>query len=349
MIFNKIFNKKIKNKNLEKIIKTTNKFLRIPSVTLYEKPFLDYLYNKINKLDYELIKHSKYLVVNPITKPKYIFTIHIDRNGIIKNDFGKYEISSFYGKKKKGDTFHRDDKEFYQIVGLRYVNNNIISYNPENGKKYIKYKIINYNASSYKKRVIFDLNKKPKDYEKVFMLDSKIFTYKYFISGQIDNIISVAVIYNILKEINNKKLNSTIIFTTEEEIGNSYNYILSYLNSKNIFKYNRIIVLDTTPYENFAKKPKNFLTLRKGDFFGKFNLGLTNEIENKLKKLNINIDYKDSDIGKTELGRIILSSKNNLTGTTIQIPSVSYHTIYETCFKKSLISYYKIIKKLLEE
>ena len=76
------------NIDTKRIIKICDDFLQIPSVTCYELPFLNYLDNKIKELGYETILKNRYLVVKPKNNinSRYIFSAHIDRHGLIKND-----------------------------------------------------------------------------------------------------------------------------------------------------------------------------------------------------------------------------------------------------------------------
>jgi hypothetical protein len=52
-------------------------------------------------------------------------------------------------------------------------------------------------------------------------------------------------------------------------------------------------------------------------------------------------------IGVTELGRIIHATKGEIIqGTTLQIPTIGYHTMAETASKKSIDSMFVILKEL---
>ncbi|MDA3855618.1 MAG: hypothetical protein PF569_05130, partial [Candidatus Woesearchaeota archaeon] len=186
-----------------------------------------------------------------------------------------------------------------------------------------------------------DLDKELKG--EVFALESKIKTKDDLFFGQIDNVISVAVLYYILKNFDFKQ---EIIFTTGEEIGVSYQNVLEYMKDKK--EILDIITLDTSPYENFNNKKVGFLTLRKGDENGKFNIELVNQIEKILIENSVSINFKSSKKGITELGRMSSESNGKLNGATIQLPTMNYHTTYETSTMKSLENYFKIIKILSE-
>ncbi|MCA9460309.1 MAG: hypothetical protein KC550_07220, partial [Nanoarchaeota archaeon] len=262
------------------------------------------------------------------------------------------EYQAYKRKKEEKLKFNKDTKEFFENCALRHTKENISSYNPKTGKVINKYKSTRNNLDWEKKLVTFTLNKESKINENIFMLNSQITIKNNLFFAQIDNVISAAIMYYILKTTN---FQDEIIFTTQEEIGLSYKCVLEYLNSnkknKNINSSSntnpKIITLDTTPYENFNNKEKGFIVLRKGDENGNFNLELVKELENITNKNKIPTYYKPSNTGMTELGRISSTSKGKYNGATIQIPTTNYHTTYETSTIESLENYYKIIKEIL--
>lgn len=330
------------NIDTKRIIKICDDFLQIPSVTCYELPFLNYLDNKIKELGYETILKNRYLVVKPKNNinSRYIFSAHIDRHGLIKNDEENIEYLAYYFKKKLNLTFKRDVPEFYLSCAQRHTKENISSYDVLSGNILNKFKTLRYNLNWKEKQVFFDLDKNSKKEDSIFMLNSNITVQENNFFGQIDNVISAAVLYYLLEK---NEFNQEIIFTTQEEIGKSFECILEY--SKHI-NNKKLIVLDTSPYENFENQNTGFLVLRKGDENGKFDLNLVQHIEDFLKNEEISFTYKPSSNGMTELGRISTESNGKINGTTLQLPSLNYHTTYETSTIKSLENYTKVIDKL---
>ncbi len=332
------------DEKIKQILEDCNEFLQIPSTINYEFPFLNYINLKVKELGFKTILNKKYLVINPNKNSNLIFSCHIDRHGLIRNSKNQFEYAAYFYKKKYNLKFHKDYHDFYIQTALRHTNEKIISYDIKTGEKIGKYATIRYNLDWEKKLVTYDLDKEPSKNEKIFMFESKINISKDIFFGQIDNVISFATLFQFLKD---KNFKNEIILTCEEEIGRSWIHVIKYLDTKKIIP--KIITLDTTPYENFNNKKEAFLVLRKGDENGNFDLNLVKKLEKKLKKLNIPIYYKSSSIGMTELGRISSSSNQKYTGATIQIPSLNYHTTYETATIKSLESYYKIILELEKE
>ena len=327
----------------KEILEICDDFLEIPSVILYEKPFFDYLERKISLLGYNTERcGNEYLVVKG-KNPKKIFSAHVDRHGVVRGENGTFEYAGFKFRRDMNLKFNREDMEFYQSAAQRHTREKIFSYDNISGEILDTYTTQRFNLDHKKKYVSYDLDKKPKENEIIFGFESSIKIKEDKFYGQIDNAISVAVLLYLLKTTN---FQDNIIFTTKEEIGLSWKNVLDYMDKDN--SNLKIITLDTTPYENFNNKEKGFLVLRKGDENGKFDLQIVEELEKILTENKIPIEYKNSAIGMTELGRISSESKGKYNGATLQIPTLNYHTTYETGTIESLQNYYLAIKLLSE-
>lgn len=371
--------------NINRVLEICNDFLKVPSSIDAEKPFLDFLNKKVKKLGYETILKEDYLVVKPRNqiKCKYLFSAHIDRHSIIKNDEGEIEHLGFYLKKKLKLKFKREriekfEKEivsklskqfgedniilderflkfrniigkktikfereegdlFYTTFASRFVNLDVSSYDKNTGEIFKDYKILRSEVDVNKRYVEFHLNKEINGNEKYFMLKSEINILKNKFFGQIDNVISVATLFYLLEK---KDFSQEIIFTTKEEIGQSW---------KNLIDYNsdlKIISLDTSPYPSFKNKELGFLTFRRGDENGMFDEDLVEKLIFNANEQKIPYHFKPYDFGQTELGNAITNSNEKINGVTLQLPTMNYHTTYETSTLESLENYIKLIEKL---
>jgi hypothetical protein len=339
---------------------------------------LKYLKKKAEEQGYTTDITRRYLAVFPKKKSKVILSSHIDRHGFIKNEEGNIEYLAFYLRKKLGipfkfekiedkekelitknsdflltDSFllwkHNDTKIkflrdgrtwFFEKTAERHSRENIYSYNPITGETINHYTLIRSDTNVLKKEVLFTPNKPLKDEDSIFAINAPLFQSNNLISGQIDNVISAAVLFTLLEE---QELTSTLLFTTQEEIGNSYQSIVEFYKKHSGEK---LYIIDTSPYENLEKGEKGFLTLREGDERGGFSREMGKEIKNILKEMKIPYDIKPSCIGNTELGAVVEHTNGKLNGTTLQLPTTNYHTSFETCTKESLNNYYKVLKKL---
>ena len=240
--------------------------------------------------------------------------------------------------------------DFFEKVGLRYVRDNIRGYNQETGEIGEWIKIQMYLPSVNSRTVSFNILDEDKtkiENFSTFQLNSKCKTFDNLFSGQIDNIISTATIITLIEE---ELISGTFIFTTLEEVGQSYKQVVEYYNNNSKELNNKqLIILDTSPYDSFEDKKEGFLTLRYGDENGGFDSKLVEKIKSLVESNDISYDFKPSFMGKTELGRISTETKGKINGTTIQLPTLNYHTSHETCELKGIENYAKILVKLLED
>lgn len=249
----------------------------------------------------------------------------------------KYEDNEFNFERK-------GSRNFYEKAGQNYTKCDFASYNAKTGEIIDKYKALRFDVEWKQSRVWFDMDKKYSKAEKPFMLHSRIEVIKDKFFAQIDNVISVAVLYYLLEKLGPKGFQGNVLFTTKEEIGLSYESYLDYqkLRSEKRFE---LVVLDTSPYDKFPLE-ESFLVLRKGDERKMFNLELTREVKRIVKKNQVKFRFKNHNIGRTELGAIIQHSRKKIVGTTLQLPTTNYHTGYETSRLKDLENFTKVVEEL---
>ena len=149
-----------------------------------------------------------------------------------------------------------------------------------------------------------------------------------------------------------KLISGTIIFTTLEEVGQSYKQVVEFCSNPEYEKYysnKKLLILDTSPYDTFIGKNEGFLTLRYGDENGGFDTQLVEEMKSIVENNNIAYDFKPSFMGKTELGHVSTHTNGKINGATLQLPTLNYHTSHENCTLLSLENYAKILVKLCEK
>jgi len=174
------------------------------------------------------------------------------------------------------------------------------------------------------------------------------------ISAQLDNVISIAIIiymYSIGYQ-------GTAFFTASEEAGRSWRFLLEWFRRFDI-KTNELLVLDTSPYPTLEEIKNIDIVMRNRDSNALFKSPLKNKIKKIAIKEGIRYDFKDSylkakmakngttgSLGTTELGRLIHATKGEIQGTTLQIPTIGYHTVHETTTKRSVESMISILKEV---
>lgn len=230
--------------------------------------------------------------------------------------------------------------DFFEKVALRYSNDKMRGYNSSTGKYGEWRDILFYETVVDERKVFFNIDEE--DEFNVYQLSSKSFMNEKFIGGQIDNIISSVVLVVLLKH---KLISGSFIFTTLEEVGQSYKQVVEYVSSQKEFN-KELIILDTSPYDSFKSKEEGFLTLRYGDENGGFSETLVEKLKSIVEQSSIAYDFKPSFMGKTELGRVSSETNGKITGTTLQLPTLNYHTSHETAQLKGVENYIKVLIEL---
>lgn len=346
---------------IKPILNKLNDLLLIPSVVRYEQPMLDYLEEFCLKLlDYDCIQTDRLLVVKKRnTSSDKILSVHIDRHGLVINDDGEVVYAAFEAKHYYEDEIEAEEYVFEKTAS-RYIGETVYAYDPVTGEEITRGKIVGAKYDFEKKVVKFNL----KELGTVAVgtplaLVSKLLYHEDYFYSQIDNSISVAVVMQLLED----GFDGTVIFTTEEEIGNSWKHLRDYLEENNI-RTQELIVLDTSPYKYVHSIDKGFVVLRNRDEDGVFNPQLVKEMSDICQRENIDFEFKDVVIenmnkileeqgeepkkfGHTELGRLVENTNGKLNGVTIQLPSTNYHTNEELSSKKALENYYRLLKGIL--
>ncbi|MDD5331411.1 MAG: hypothetical protein PHE43_01130 [Candidatus Nanoarchaeia archaeon] len=343
---------------IQPIINKLEEYVQIPSVVRYEDSFRNHLSEDFANLGCDIKFDERFLIISKknIRNPK-VLTAHIDRHGIVINSNLDFEYAAFNANK-----FYKKDnpssEKMFQEAGKRFLNCLVYSYWIRNRLEEGFVKSFDYDLET--KTLKFDVDgiKKLESNLPVSYL-SNLKINGPFIDSQIDNAISIALIYQLVKD----GYDGNIIFSTEEEIGNSWKYVLKALEKLNL-STKEIINLDTTPYTERDKIENGLVVLRNKDQHGVFNPNLVRFLKNKCDELLIPYEMKDEFIegqnkklvtegqkpkklGTTELGRIVEETKGDINGATIQIPTFNYHTNNETASIKGLENFYRLVSKVL--
>ena len=157
----------------------------------------------------------------------------------------------------------------------------------------------------------------------------------------------------------------TAFFTAQEEAGKSWRYLLEWFRRFG-GSTNQLVVVDTSPYPDFATAQKQELVLRNKDANAKFNNALTQKLAKLCAANDISVQFKDeyveaknaelasrneppASLGSTEMGRIISASKGLVDGTTLQIPTSGYHTLSESAPLESVSAFIYMLALLADQ
>lgn len=240
-------------------------------------------------------------------------------------------------------------EQTFQQISQRYINQNVHAYEPFSGG----YLGIGKITDAFLKEEINNL---------IFKIDGlnhllpgtpiafvdKLKQNGNLISAQLDNVLSAAIILYLYQH----GFAGTAFFTAQEEAGKSWRFVHEWFK-KNKISTDKLVVLDTSPYENREEADKQLVVLRNKDVNARFKSPLLKELKQFCKKNKISFSCKDKfiieknklrekdglkplSIGSTELGRIVMESNGQIQGATLQIPTTGYHTVDETACVESI-------------
>lgn len=339
------------------IIEKTREYLQIPCVVGHEGPFARYLQADFEALGLNVEVHEGLIAVHGENRYSQIICAHIDRHGLISLGGGEYAYAAQYIKEiKYGEPNQSSRAELMDIIN-RFEGEEIFAYDGQTGA------ILNQGIIKACLPFVEDGNAvfKARGSGETRLRDIPIGTplgyariaeeKEGLFKGQIDNALSVATVYELFKN----GYEGTALLTTEEEIGQSWRHIAEYLKLFEIETQN-LFVLDTSPYKNEEPIEKGRVIFRNRDKSEIFNPRMVSAFINRCESLGMLYQIKDeyllsvgkdvTQLGSTELGRLVQNEKR-WNGATIQIPTMMYHTSYETTSPKAIENFYAFLANIL--
>lgn len=343
---------------LDKLLETLSEFSNIGSVVGFENNFRENLENEFREAGYETeITQEGLLIVKSLEEEytNHYTCSHIDRSGLVIDD-GKLTYAGHNLKDKLGLKAKPTEKACKKI-GDRFMGKQV-KINEEN------YSVSDYQISRNEKdesnRLEFfleeDIDLSSFDQQSVPYIDSIFYDNKE-ITGQLDNVINVALLYTMMVE---GEVKGNVIFSTREEIGLSGTLIANYLAKEGIYSTEDLLILDTTPFSE-ADYVTDEISLRKRDSRDFYSQNKVEMLESICKELKIPYRFKDKileekgDIkikddgsvigyGLTELGKIVQDSNGKYNGATLQLPNLG-DGVEEKISFESLNNYITLLKE----
>ena len=305
-------------------------------------------------LGYTVIRDDNIVAVSGGKPDSAYLSAHIDRHGILSIGKGDYRYAAHAVKNYKYDE-DTASETLSSLEGVceQFKSEHVYAYGRWSGDVISKGQVKLCHYCTKRSNLVFKMGKMDKMPEGIpIAYHHDALEKDGYISGQIDNAISVGLIYGLFKA----GFQGTAFFTAEEEIGKSWKHLSNFLNKKNI-ETDKLIVLDTSPYNNSEQADSGTVILRNKDSFGKFNASLVQDLKQSCIALDLPFDMKDetllaqgksdSQLGRTELGRLIHENNGRWTGATAQIPTFNYHTNNESTTKLALGNILRLLNEYL--
>ncbi|WP_373034952.1 peptidase M42 [Sulfurimonas sp.] len=346
-------------KNHRGFLDTLKHLIRKPSVVGAEHPFFLSLKRELDELGIKTTLYEGILVAQGSEPERGMLSAHIDRHGLICTGPNEFQYAAFMTQNRgdlTGDSF---SEQTYMDIVERFKEQVVQAYEPWSGSYLGLGTIDNAYICERRKNLVFEV----KGLEHLISGTPVAFVDTLtnkggFLSAQLDNVLSAAVIVHLYQS----GYKGTAFFTAQEESGKSWRFLLEWFRRFDT-NTDQLLVLDTSPYPTREIAQKQDIVLRNRDANAEFNSPLTKNIEELCKKNDIVYSFKDiyleqnnkhleeqglakKSLGSTEMGRLISSSQGAIQGTTLQVPTIGYHTTSETASVKSVSSMLKILKEM---
>ncbi len=342
------------------IIEKAIEYCSIPSVVWYEAPFAHHLQKEYEQLGYHTSLINNSLLVHGSDPMQPLISVHIDRHWLIKTGIHEYTYAWFVVER---DWFHVDyfkTPDFLNTLSKWYLGQPVIAYDYLTGENIADGVILDANINEATDSLIFSVAGTenvpiwtPLSYSVAYKKTEDMF------SAQIDNLIFAAVVYQLCLH----GYQGSILFTPEEEIGQSWSYLLYHLEKAQT-DIQQILVLDTCPMEGDLPLKAGNIVLRNKDALASFNPDMIASLEKILLQENIPYVKVDEMIENenrlheqfkqplkwlwiTELWQLISHTQWKYSGATLQIPTNWYHTNHETTSVACIANVYAVLSKYI--
>lgn len=344
---------------MEKFYDILKQLIRTPSVVGAEHPFFIRVKRELEELNIHVEYYDGVLVAKGNSPESGYISGHADRHGLICTGHNEFQYAAFIAKNQADLRGNSNSEKLLKNFEMRFMDQKVQAYEPWSGSYLGMGTIKDAFLCNRRNNIIFKIE----GFEHLFpgtaiaFMDSLEISEDGLVSAQLDNVISIAVIIYLYQ----MGYQGTAFFTASEEAGKSWRFLLEYFRRFDLTT-NELLVLDTSPYSSVDDITHLDIVLRNKDENAYFRSPLEAKIKKIVLENNINYHYKDAylenimmsngtkgSLGVTELGRIIDATKGEIQGTTLQIPTIGYHTVEETTTKKSIDTMLLILSKLYLE
>lgn len=329
--------------------------IRVPSVVGAEQPFFMFIKRELEELGIKVEYYDGVLVAKGDNPQSGYISAHADRHGLVCTGHNEFQYAAFIAKNKADLTGDSNSEQLLHNFTARFVDERVQAYQPHSGTYLGLGAIKEAYLCERRNNIIFKID----GFEHLipgmpiaFM--DKLDIKDDLISAQLDNVISVAMIIYMYAI----GYQGTAFFTASEEAGRSWRFLLEWFRRFDI-KTDELLVLDTSPYPTLEELREIDIVLRHRDSNAVFRSPLKERIKKIAIKEGIRFNFKDtylknkmqknktvSSLGTTELGRLIFATKGEIQGTTLQVPTIGYHTVNETTTKRAVESMLKVLQKM---
>jgi putative aminopeptidase FrvX len=316
---------------------------RQPSVVGAEHSFFRELQRELEERGARITWYEGLLVAQGNAPESAMFSAHIDRHGLICTGPNEFQYAAFVAGNRSDLLGNSVSERMMTKVANRFGGIPVLAYEPWSGIYLGTGRIENAFICKFRKNLIFEVA----GLEKLvagtpLAFSSRVRVENDMLTGQLDNVLTAALLVHMF----GLGFQGTAFFTAEEEAGRSWRYLLEWFRRFG-GSTNQLIVVDTSPYPDLAAASNQQVVLRRRDVNATFSENITGKLADLCDQLNISFAFKDEyiqryndaamarggdtmSLGSTEMGRITAASNGLVDGTTLQIPTIGYHTVKES-------------------
>lgn len=340
-------------------IQLLSTLIRSPSVVSAEHSFFRVLQRELEERGASVTWYEGVLVAQGKNPHSLFLSSHIDRHGLICTGPNEFQYAAFVAGARSDLLGNSVSEELMRKIVDRFEGEKVYAYEPWSGAYRGSGNIKKAYICEFRNNLIFELQ----GMEHLVAGTPVAFQDSLKVSdqalvGQLDNVLTAAALVHLFEF----GFEGTAFFTAQEEAGKSWRYLLEWFRRFG-GSTNQLIVVDTSPYPDFATASQQHLVLRNKDANATFNHALTQKLSLVCEQLGYTSQFKDQyveqkniqllkngdapmSLGSTEMGRIVSTSNGLVDGTTLQIPTSGYHTMSETAPLFCVEAFIKVLKHL---
>lgn len=347
--------------NFDDLVDILKELIRQPSVVGAEHSFFRVLQRLLEERNAKVDWYDGVLVARGSEPFSRLFSSHIDRHGLICTGPNEFQYAAFVAGQRSDLLGNSVSEQLMNKIVDRFERQPVQAYEPWSGAYRGNGQVNKAYICPFRNNLIFELEGldhlvagTPVAFADRLTVENGRF------SAQLDNVLTAAMLVHLFA----LGFKGTAFFTAQEESGKSWRYLLEWFRRFGSSK-NELIVLDTSPYPDLEVVSEQEVVLRHRDANAPFDYDLTQRIVDACEELGIRYSYKDEyiernnekaqtegrppgSLGSTEMGRIIMAGNGLVSGTTLQVPTIGYHTMSESAEINSCQSMLTLLMNLCE-
>ena len=339
------------HRHFDEFLHLLRALVREPSVVGMEDSFFRVLRRELEEYPIKVQRYHGLLVAQG-SKPESLYlSAHVDRHGLLCTGPNEFQYAAFIAGNRGELTGDSVSEQLMELIACRFGGQRVQAHVPYAGT-YLGQGLIRKSYVCPRRRnLIFEIEGLEflQPGTPVSFLD-RLQVSDGQVSAQLDNVVCVAMLIELIRS----GFQGTALFSAGEEAGRSWRFAVEWFQRRDI-QTDRLIVLDTSPFP-IEELEKQEVVLRNKDSMAEFDSEVTAKLVAACEQLGIRYRFKDryvedlnqnrekkASLGRTELGRVIAATDGAVRGTTLQLPTTSYHTASETAEMTSIAAMLRLL------